>query len=325
MNLVNLFAALPVAAIAKRHPLTCFDIGSRGGFQSDLHPIAFAVDMIGFEPDPVEFERLQNRSSNPWKSVTLLPYGVSGQTGRQTLYVPTDPQSASLLKHNVVIGEKFDKPQFFDLDRREDIQTLCLADAVEETNSASVDFLKIDIEGAELAVFKSAPGIMDDVLAVKTEISFMPCREDQPLASDVDVFLRQSGFELMDIIDPARWRRHGYLVHPYYSAETPPYSKGQIVQADYLYFRDPDTVGDDIAKCLKLSLIAMSLGYFDHALMILERPENTAYLKREYALSPMEIVAPGSKRYGRKMFVHAVYRQLRDLVPLARYFKNLLR
>ena len=321
----NIYDSLGVAEIAKRHPLSYFDIGSRGGFQSDLHPLAFAVDAVGFEPDPVEFERLKSRAPHPWKSTTFLPHGVSGQTGLQTLYIPTDPQSASLLKHNVAIGEKFDKSQFFEIERTEDIQTLCLKDAVHKTEFASIDFMKIDIEGAELSVLDSSVEVMNDVLAVKTEVSFVPLRHDQPLATDVDVFLRQVGFEFMDIIEPAHWRRHGYSIHPYYSAETPAYSKAQIMHADHLYFRDPESLGNDISKLLKLSLVSMALGYFDHALMILERPDVTAHLNAEFKKSPIEIVAPASKIYGRKAFLNAFYRQARNLVPFIRYARNLLR
>ncbi|MBT3361469.1 MAG: FkbM family methyltransferase [Rhodospirillales bacterium] len=320
----HIFSSFPVADIARRYGLTYFDIGSRDGFQGDLHPIAFAVDVVGFEPDPEEFERLQSLPSEPWKSLTNLPFGVSDQSGLQTLYIPTDPQSASLLKHNAKIGRKFDKTQFFEIDRTEEIETLCLKDAVEKTIFRSIDYLKIDIEGAELAVFMSSPTVMKDVLAIKAEISFIPFRNNQPLASDVDIHLTQAGFELMDITGPAHWRRHGYLIHPFYSAENPPYSKAQIVQADFLYFRDPDSLGGNIAKILKLSLIALSFGYFDHALMILERPEIAEFLATEFGKTPIEIVAPPSRAYGRKAFLHAFYRQGRNMVPFVRYIRNLL-
>ena len=321
----NIYKPLGVAVIADKYPLSYFDIGSRGGFQSDLHPLAFAVDVVGFEPDPVEFERLQSRPSAPWKSTTYLPHGVGGQTGQQTLYIPIDPMSASLLKHNVEIGKKFDKRQFFEIDRTEQIQTLSLEDALDKTDFGSIDFMKIDIEGAELSVFESSPEVMNEVLAVKTEVSFIHLRNDQPLAGDVDGFFRQAGFEFMDIIEPAHWRRHGYSIHPYYSAETPPYSKAQIMHADHLYFRDPESLGDDISKLLKLSLISMALGYFDHALMILERPNVSAYLNAEFNLPPIDVVAPASKAYGRKAFLSAFYRQSRNLVPFIRYARNLLR
>ena len=268
---------------------------------------------------------MQALSSDPWKSTAFLPYGVGAQTGQQTLYVPTDPQSASILKHNSAIGEKFDKSQFFEIDRTENIETLSLKDALDNTNMKSIDFMKIDIEGAELAVCQSSPDVMEDVLAVKTEVSFLPFRTDQPLASDVDMYFRQSGFELMDISGPAHWRRHGYVTHPYYSTETPPYSRAQIMQTDYLYFRDPDSLGENISKLLKLALISLALGYFDHALMIMERPKVAEYLKSEFNITPMEVVAPASKIYGRKAFLKAFYQQARNLIPFIRYLKNLFR
>ncbi|MBT4939410.1 MAG: FkbM family methyltransferase [Rhodospirillaceae bacterium] len=320
----NIFSSLELADIADRYSLNYFDIGSRGGFQNDLHSLAFAVEVVGFEPDPIEFKHLLTISPEPWKSINYLPFGISGQSGEQNLYIPTDPQSASLMKHNVAIGEKFDKPQFFEVDRIEKIQTLSLNDALEKTKFKSIDFMKIDIEGAEMSVFKSSPEVMKGVLAIKTEISFLPFREDQPLASDIDNFLRHAGFELMDIIEPSHWRRHGYLIHPYYSTEMPPYSRAQIVQADYLYFRNPESVGGDITKLLKLSLIALSFGYFDHALIILELPEVEKFLDSEFKLSPIEIVAPASKIYGRKAFLKAFYQQGRNLIPFLRYMKNLL-
>jgi FkbM family methyltransferase len=321
----NIFSSYPIADIGRHYGLTYFDIGSRGGFQDDLYPIAFAVDVVGFEPDPEEFERLLRLPIEPWRSITHLPYGVGNISGRQKLFIPTDPQSASLLKHNTKIGRKFNKTQFFEIERTEEIETLCLQDALEKTALKSIDYLKIDIEGAELAVFMSSPAVISNVLAIKTEVSFLPFRNSQPLARDIDLFLGKAGFELMDITEPAHWRRHGHLIHPYYSSENPPYSKAQIMQADCLYFRDPDTLGGDVAKLLKLSLIALSFGYFDHALMILERPEIAKFLSIEFGKSPIDIVGPSSRTYGRKAFLRAFYLQIRNIVPFVRYLKNLLR
>lgn len=303
--------------------MTYFDIGSRGGFQADLHPVAFAVDVVGFEPNPVEFERLRQRPPAPWKSQTFLPDGISDRAGRQTLYIPRDPQSASLMKHDPTIGEKFDKRQFFDIEKTEEVETVTLQDALAKTPFSAIDYLKIDIEGPELAVFEASGKALDDILAIKTEVSFIPFRLGQPLASDVDTYLKAAGFELMDMIGPANWRRHGYVIHPYCADTTPSYSKGKLVQADFLYFRDPDSLGDDRVRCVKLAMIAMSFGYFDHALMILERPAVAAHLRDAFGCAPIDIVAPASKAYGRRAYLQAFYKQVRGIVPFVRYLKNL--
>ncbi|MEE3000825.1 MAG: FkbM family methyltransferase [Pseudomonadota bacterium] len=319
----NIFSSLAVAAIAKRYSLNYFDIGSRGGFQKDLSPISFAVEVVGFEPDPIEFKYLQSRTPTSWKSVTILPFALSDRSGTQTLNIPIDPQSASLLKHNLAIGKKFKKTHMFEIDRTEEIQTLSLKEALGKTNFESIDFMKIDIEGAELMVFSSSPEIMKNTLAIKTEVSFIPMRNNQPLSSDVDKYLTEIGFELMNIIEPFHWRREGYITHPYYSSGKPPYSKAQIAQADFLYFRNPDSLKGDIPKLIKLSLISLSFGYFDHALMILERTEVKKFLASEFNKTPMEIVAPASRSFGRRIFIKEFYRQGCNLIPFIRYLKNL--
>ena len=321
----NIFRTLPAGVLAEEYPITSFDIGMRGGFQSDLSPIAFAVDAVGFEPDPAAYERLKSSQEKEWRSVFLFREGVSGRSELRSLYVPKDPQSASLLRHDPTIGLKFDKPQFFELARTEEVSTITLGEALDRTHYSNIDYLKIDIEGAELEVFESSKNILEDVLAVKTEISFIPFRAGQPLANDVERHLLSLGFELMDIMGPAHWRRHGYLIHPYYSRELPPYTRAQIVQADYLMFRSLMSLKGKPVKQVQLAVISMALGYFDHALMTLESPEASKHLRDEFGLTPLEVVAPASKRYGRKAFLNSIYVQIRGLIPFIRYARNLLR
>lgn len=47
----DFFRSTPLAAAFAQAGLTAVDIGSRGGFDPELLPIAWAVDGIGFEPD----------------------------------------------------------------------------------------------------------------------------------------------------------------------------------------------------------------------------------------------------------------------------------
>src|SRR5262249_49269140 len=57
------------------------------------------------------------------------------------------------------------------------------------------DFLKVDVQGAELLVFRGGERMLNDVLVVQTEVEFVPLYKDQPLFADVDTFLRGRGFQ----------------------------------------------------------------------------------------------------------------------------------
>ena len=118
--------------------------------------------------------------------------------------------------------------------------------------------MKIDIEGAELAVFRSSSTLLDTVLAVKTEVSFVDFRHEQTVAFEVDQFMSEKGFILMDLVQPSYWRWQGYIIHPYTANELPPYSKGQIMHGDYLYFRGPETLDGNPKAYIKLALISMA-------------------------------------------------------------------
>ena len=58
-----------------------------------------------------------------------------------------------------------------------------------------VDVVKIDVQGAELAVFKGAERVLSNALFVHTEVEFVELYEGQPLFADIDTHLRGLGFQ----------------------------------------------------------------------------------------------------------------------------------
>ena len=321
----NLYSNLFAGKLARDHPINYFDIGSRGGFQKDLFPIAFAVNAIGFEPESVALKRLDSRATSPWRMVKFLPFGVSGSGGYKKLYIPKDPSAASILEHNNQIGVKFAKPQFFELDRIEEIETQTLDESTKIAGVGAIDYLKLDIEGAELEVLKNSSSFTENLLALKTEVSFVEFRKGQPLANNVDAFLKTKGFVLMDFIEPANWRKEGYIIHPHTSNESPPYSRGQLMHGDYLFFRAPEALTGHPKSLVKLALISMAFGYFDNAKMILDHINVKEYIFEKYGKTSLQVVNPASLRYGKRIFLVNLFDNIRKFVPLLRYSKNLIR
>lgn len=309
----DLFRATAFARLYEAAGLAAVDIGSRGGFDADLLPVAWAVDGIGFEPEPDAYADLLTLAPAPWRSLRWLPVAVGGTTGGATLHVPSDPIAASLLPHDPAVGERFRVPHLTDRKATVAAETVTLDEAVDRWHLPAPAYVKLDIEGAELAVLKGAPRTLAGAAAVKAEAAFIPMRQGQPLADEVIAFMRDAGFALMDIQAPMRWRRGPVAPHPYSWAGEPPYSRGQIAQCDLLFFRDPATIPDsDGAAALTAALVAMAFGYFDHALMLLERPAV------DLGFPPLPAVSAASRVFGRLAAGKAVRAHLRDLVPLAR-------
>jgi len=322
----DLFRRTKFAPAMDALPLVCLDVGARGGIESDLLPLAFACDTIGFEPDAEEFKRLETSPPGPWRSRRYAPVALAGGRGRRMLHLTVDRASASLLQPDPAIGARFDKTQYCTVERTVDIDTVGLDDAVAAYAARAPDYLKIDVESAEGEVFAGAKRTLSSLIAIKTEISFMPFRRGQALAADIDRMLRGDGFELMDYTRPAHWRRRGHVLHPLSAPGPVPYARGQLMHGDALYMRGPDALpaGADESdraaadRLLRACWLLMAHGYFDHAEDLLRRPAARHRLVADFGIDPAAALFDASCRMGRAAWRTALWRQLRGLVPLLR-------
>lgn len=67
--------------------------------------------------------------------------------------------------------------------------------------SNDIDILKLDLQGYELEALKGSVGMLNRVKLALLEIEFFPLYENQPLFSDIDIFMRANGFRLLNFYD----------------------------------------------------------------------------------------------------------------------------
>lgn len=316
-----LFVDTIFGRILSQHPIVCVDIGSRGGVEADLLPISFAVDALGFEPDPEEYAALAERPSGPWRSLRYLPFAVAGSDGPRTLNVPVDPNGASLLQHDERIGERFNKRQFFERRQSVAVETRAL-DAVLAEAEKWPAFLKLDVEGLELEILSSSPRALESTLALKVEASFIPFRHDQPLMFDIHNFLSTQGFVLMDIIRPNHWRTNGHVIHPFATRQKIPYSRGQLVQADLLYVRTAERINEP-ERLFQSAALAMIYGFFDHAESILRMQVMVDWLTQNHRADAGDLLDEASRKYGLAIWRAEFSQHLRRIWTFLRSYRAL--
>ncbi|BAZ05138.1 FkbM family methyltransferase [Calothrix sp. NIES-3974] len=132
-----------------------FDIGANGGIYTVIaaKQVGKNGHVYAFEPGERELKLLRhNIAINNLTNVTVIERGVSNEKGTAKFGISRDGAMNSLLKTNHP-GQEIEEWQT--------IETTTLDDIIQEFNIKKVDFIKIDVEGAEKKVFEGSRNLLE--------------------------------------------------------------------------------------------------------------------------------------------------------------------
>ena len=145
--------------------------------------------LFGFEPDPQACVRLNKEYGEPHRFFECFVGDGRQATFHETNWAPT----GSLYAPNSPLLEKFQNlAEVVTPVATHPVNTIRIDDIAEIDD---VDFLKIDVQGAELPVLQNATRAMSSALVVQVEVEFLELYQGQPMFADVDIFLRAQGFQ----------------------------------------------------------------------------------------------------------------------------------
>ena len=257
--------------------MTICNVGSRKlGNQDDYASQGWQIfapnlSIYGFDADADACDdanaELETRQIN-WKEIHI-PLALGKAIEERTLYVTKAPMCSSLYPPNEPYLARFaGLPELVNLDFSFEIDTTTLDHFCQEEEINEIDFLQIDVQGADLDVLEGASKILNcGILAIQIEVEFSHLYTNQPLFADVDTFLRKHDFTLFDVSKSYRPRARS-PIHSTVRA-------GQLLWGDAFYFRD--LIREDMDghlkspdRMLKLACIADIMHFPDYALEILE-------------------------------------------------------
>jgi len=185
------------------------------------------IDLIGFEPNFACLESLNAKKSS---NELYLPY-VIGDGQRHTLHMCRADGMSSLFQPNPSVLNLFHIfPTWARVTSTQEIDTVRLDD-IPETEGC--DFLKMDIQGAELIALHGAVNRLRDIVAIQAETLFVPMYTNQALFSEVEQYLRQRGFMLHRFVET-----DDRMLSPF-SIDADPMIRGsQTVWTDAVFVRD---------------------------------------------------------------------------------------
>lgn len=277
--------------------LTILDVGAAfldaPSYQSLVD--AGRARIIGFEPDPEACRKLNEKYGEPHR---FLPYFI-GDGAQATYYETNWGPTGSLFMPNTSLLEKFQLlAEVTTVVGEHPVVTRRLDDLPEIDD---IDFVKIDVQGAELGIFQNASRVLGQVLLIQTEVGFVESYSGQPMFSDVDAFLRRNGFQFHDFVGMGS-RSFKPLTNPADPSGHPmTRSFRQKIWADALYVKDWMKL-DRLApgKLRKLAVLMHDLlGSYDLAHAVLE--EHDRQTGSDYARRYLHRLG----EWGRCSIVHA--------------------
>lgn len=144
--------------------------------------------VIGFEPVAEECEKL-NKSAQATRS--YLPHFIGDGTERE-FHLCNAPMTSSLYEPNQALCGQFQSlSELMQVTSRTPVKTTRLDDL---EGLASIDYVKMDIQGAELDAVRGGARVLADAVVIESEVEFVPLYVNQPLFGDVDAALRSLGF-----------------------------------------------------------------------------------------------------------------------------------
>jgi FkbM family methyltransferase len=187
---------------------------------------ATPCDVYGFEPGTAELEKLK-ASAKPRHH--YLPYFI-GDGSARTFYECNFNMTSSLFEPNVDLLLKFQNlGELVQVEKTHAVETRRLDDIPELEGT---DFLKVDVQGAELMVFEGAARILENALVVHTEVQFVPLYKGASQFGEIDSCLRSKGFLLHRLTQAGRTFKPLIFMNDVNAALS------QILWGDAVYVRD---------------------------------------------------------------------------------------
>ena len=190
-----------IEKLLKNKKLIGLDVGAQGGFNSDkFFPERYNKYFESILVDPLK------NSLEGKESTHTINKGLWSSKGERRLYILNKrPQSSSMYepdkKSLSIYGFEEKDFHLFDVSKTETVECDTLSSSLKALNINTLDYLKIDTQGAELEILKGLENYRP--LLIKCEVQIFPMYKKEPSWTEVTDLLYKLGYIVSD------WKKIG--------------------------------------------------------------------------------------------------------------------
>ena len=231
---------------------TVVDIGCSGGISPTWRQFGATLCAWGFDPDVQDVERVRQEETLDGVTYVAAYAGLEPSHPFHTKRGAGEPWSRNpwgrlsvayaldvLRQRTLTNPQRTEANIWSDVELATESQTVVVPEHLVANGVASVDFLKIDVDGVDLEVLHSFDPALESlqITGACLEVNFFgsECETDNTL-HNTDRFMKAHGFELFNLT----LRRYSMaaLPRPFVSHVPSPTTSGRVLQGDAIYFRD---------------------------------------------------------------------------------------
>jgi len=191
----------------KNDKLTILDIGGCEGEESIRYSRIFPFSSIYvFEPLP-ENQKLIEDNIIKYKAenIELVPVAVSDEEGFSQFYVssghpenqPKDLDWDFGNKSSSLLSPENTQHKWLNFNDTIAVNTITLSSFLINNSITIIDFVHMDVQGAELKVLEGAKEYIKNIKAIWLEVADVELYNSQPLRKDIEEFMYSNGFYLV--------------------------------------------------------------------------------------------------------------------------------
>jgi len=216
--------------VVKDGSVTMLDVGASGGILPRWEGLKKIVSFIGIEPDERSYRELMNsKVKDEFYSYDIICKGAWSSKTTVKILFTNKPMCSTHFAPDHKILSKFPEADRFEIASSFEIDCNTLDNLFAEKLD-QIDFIKLDLEGGEAEVLNGSSKLLCSCLGLHIEVGFQPIRIGQPLFGDINLLMKNNGFEFIDFITIARWERDIYT------------NMGQSIFGDALFLRSPEAL-----------------------------------------------------------------------------------